>query len=146
MSLTATALCASPPPSIVSTFTRTLRSALIVDDSPVNRRIAGLLLKSCGYETDWASDSVDAIAKCVQTQFDVIIMDVILPGVDGLECTKYIRRHLVNVKNAVILGWSTVATWDECRRAGMDGMLPKPLDVESLRITLEHYSSHCRGL
>jgi CheY-like chemotaxis protein len=145
MSLTATALCVAPPQSTISTLTCNRKSALIVDDSPVNRKIAGLLLKSCGYETDWAGDGCDAIAKCIQRQFDVIIMDVILPGVDGLECTKYIRRHLANMKNAVILGWSTVATWDDCRLAGMDGMLPKPLDPESLRITLDHHCArYCR--
>lgn len=117
-----------------------LRHALVVDDSPVNRKIAGLHLRAFGFSVTFAHDGQEAISKCSSDRFDLILMDVVLPGLSGLEVAKLIRRKQpMRWRAPIILGWSTSATWQECKAAGMDGTLPKPLDAKALQMALMHF-------
>jgi CheY-like chemotaxis protein len=116
------------------------KSVLVVDDSPVNRNVATILLQNLGFSVAQASDASQAIEHCYHHQVDLIIMDVIMPGISGLECTKIIRKQQRHKHILIVLGWSTAASWQECKDAGMDGMLPKPLDPISLKKILAKFN------
>jgi CheY-like chemotaxis protein len=123
----------------VTALARKRKTVLIVDDSPVNRKIAAMHMRSLGYDVDLAIDANEALDKSDNQAFDVIIMDVQLPELTGLDCTLYIRWRDRHKKRPIIFGWSTTATREACINAGMDAILPKPLNVVSLCKSLAQF-------
>lgn len=117
---------------------------LIVDDHPANREILGLLLRALGCETEYASDGVDAVDAARHGAFDIILMDLRMPKMDGMEATRRIRQLPGPVAQVPILAVSAETRADNlapCRAAGMDGFLSKPVGqvelIEQLKLWLD---------
>jgi len=113
---------------------RVLR-VLVVDDVAMNRDIAGSFLERAGHEVTCAETGAAAIAAVASTDFDVVLMDVRMPEMDGLEATRRIRMLPGARADVPILALTAQAFTDqvnECLEAGMDGHLPKPFDLETL--------------
>jgi CheY-like chemotaxis protein/HPt (histidine-containing phosphotransfer) domain-containing protein len=117
---------------------RALR-VLVVDDVLMNRDIAGSFLRASGHEVVCVEGGAEAVAEAAITDFDVILMDVRMPEMDGLEATRRIRA-LEGVRGRVpIVALTAQAFLDqvtECRKAGMDDHLAKPFDPETLLATV----------
>jgi len=111
--------------------------ALLVEDSEPNILIAGTFLKELGYNYDVAKSGPEALSKFSVSHYDVIIMDVQMPGMDGLEASRQIRaiEKKENLKSTPILATTGNATENDqlfCTKAGMTDCLSKPFELEDL--------------
>ena len=112
-----------------------LLHVLVVDDVAMNRDIASSFLRAAGHQTNCAENGAQAIAAVAATDFDVVLMDVRMPEMDGLEATRRIRA-LEGPRGRVPIVAVTAQAFTEqvaeCRTAGMDGHLSKPYDPAQL--------------
>lgn len=117
---------------------------LVAEDNAVNQRVVLILLEKLGVKADLVADGSDAIAAVMGNRYDLVLMDVQMPGVDGLGATREIRRRLPLDCQPVIFGLTAHAATDYrdiCLSAGMNGYLTKPLDREKLGALIEQLSS-----
>jgi CheY-like chemotaxis protein len=106
---------------------------LVVDDNPLNLELALAVLAADGMHVEMAIDATEAAQRMVEFKPDLVLMDVQLPGVDGLTLTRQIKADPVN-RHVVVLAFTAYAMkGDEARmlEAGCDGYLSKPIDVGS---------------
>lgn len=126
--------------SMPSRFTGTV---LLVDDHPINRRLGCVLLAKLGVEVHEATNGALALQAFAARGFDLVLMDCIMPVMDGFEATRALRaqehaggRHTPVV--ALTAGSSTEDR-DRCLEAGMDDFLPKPLREDELVAMLRRH-------
>jgi CheY-like chemotaxis protein len=101
----------------------------------MNREIASSFLRAAGHEVTCVDGGAAAVAAVVTTDFDVVLMDVRMPEMDGLEATRRIRALEGRRGHVPIVALTAQAFTEqvaECRKAGMDSHLSKPFDPESL--------------
>ena len=109
-------------------------SILIVEDSELVRRLMTKLCEAMGFSVKTANDGSEALQLAKQEFFEVILMDIVMPGLDGLECTRSIRAlELYQQRRPRIVGISATASAQECLENGMDAFIPKPATHELLR-------------
>jgi CheY-like chemotaxis protein len=120
--------------------TQTARSGLrilLAEDNPVNALLARELLRRRGHSVEAVTTGEAAVASCATGRFDVVIMDVHMPGLDGIEATLRIRRAEAENGSGRIPIFALTADALEtgrraCLEAGMDGFLTKPVDPADL--------------
>lgn len=114
--------------------------ALVVDDHPVNRDLAATFMQALGFEVVCADDGRQAVEAMKSGWFDVVLMDLHMPVMDGLEATRAIRA-LAGARGQTPIVALTASASDEaieeCRRAGMNGHLAKPIRGEALAVALQ---------
>lgn len=113
---------------------------LLVDDSPINQRVGLRMLERLGYHPDVVANGAEAIAAVRRIHYDVVLMDIQMPEVDGLEATRAIRRlDLPDGQPRIIAMTAAATSADEarCRDAGMDDYVTKPVQLATLRAVLE---------
>jgi CheY-like chemotaxis protein/nitrogen-specific signal transduction histidine kinase len=128
---------------IVEEQHRHLRAVLLVEDNPTNQRVAQLYLERAGCEVAMASDGREALAALESRRFDIVLMDVQMPVMDGLEATRHIREREGSGPRTPIIALTANAMkqqMDECKASGMDDVLPKPIDREQLGTMLDRYA------
>ena len=123
---------------IVASTDYTGRRVLVVDDELVNREIVGAYLKKWGFEVDQAVDGRDCLRQFEPDKYDLIVMDLQMPELDGFEASKEIRKleQEVNQGRVSILALSASVmgeVWKKCESAGMNGYLSKPFETEELQ-------------
>ncbi len=128
----------------ISENRRTKKQILIVDDNAVNRAVATAILKKFGYNSDTAENGQNAIYKLKETRFDLVLMDLQMPVIDGFEATKEIRRSQSEVLNSqlpiiALTANALKGTREKCLAAGMDDYLIKPIKPESVLSTLNKW-------
>jgi CheY-like chemotaxis protein len=112
------------------------RRVLIVDDNDLNRLLGQKLLEREGHSVEVACDGGEALAMIARGAPDVVLMDLQMPGLDGLETTRELRRRGSAVPVIALTANAVQGDRERCLAAGMDGYLPKPLDLAALRATL----------
>ncbi len=113
---------------------------LVVEDNVVNSQVFGLLLKRMGYAAHFAADGPSALTQVESTLYDVIFMDVQMPGMDGLEVTRQIRSRLPKARQPRIIALTAHAMQgdqERCLAAGMNDYLSKPVQSPRLQTALE---------
>jgi signal transduction histidine kinase/CheY-like chemotaxis protein len=114
---------------------RTLR-ILLAEDNDVNRRVASRLLEKRGHIVLTAGDGVEALALLDKQEVDLVLMDVQMPVMDGLEAARAVRRNeTVTGRHLTIVAMTAFAMngdRERCLAAGMDGYLSKPIQTEEL--------------
>jgi PAS domain S-box-containing protein len=121
---------------------------LIVDDSPVNRELVGTLLGVFGHQLTEAPGGAEAVAAAAQGAFDLILMDLQMPGMDGLAATRAIRESCVlnRATPIVALSANILPTHLEAsRKAGMDDHIGKPIDTRELLTKVAHWTQAADG-
>jgi PAS domain S-box-containing protein len=123
---------------------------LMVEDNPTNRIVAMDLLGAVGLRADTAADGVDAVEMAKRRRYDLILMDMQMPRMDGLEATRQIRRLPGYASVAIVAMTANAfsADRDRCLEAGMNDHVAKPVDPERLFQTLlRHFrlSALCPG-
>ncbi|MDQ8185580.1 ATP-binding protein [Pelagicoccus sp. SDUM812002] len=117
---------------------------LIVEDNPINRRLAERMVKRFGHECDLAEDGVEALEVCERVEFDLILLDCQMPRMDGYEFARRFRGREAGRANQVrrtpIVALTANALQGDCElcfAAGMDGYLTKPLRRPLLKSAIE---------
>jgi signal transduction histidine kinase len=122
---------------------------LVVDDIAMNREVIGAFLRAAGHEAQFAESGVPAVRFANEQTFDLILMDVRMPVMDGLEATRRIRALGLPWNQVPILGVTANAFAEqvtECMQAGMDGHLPKPVSYTSLVDAITRFAKSPKAL
>jgi two-component system sensor histidine kinase/response regulator len=117
---------------------------LLVDDDELSRRMMELLLTGEGYNYDTASNGKEAISSVQSQSFDIVLMDLQMPIMDGFEATRKIRAWEAESGHTPIVALTAMLLDDEiqnCLSAGMDGCIEKPFNTEQLFQLIESYVS-----
>jgi signal transduction histidine kinase/DNA-binding response OmpR family regulator len=124
---------------------------LLVEDNLMNQRLALQVLRSLGYDADVAENGQQAVDAVLAKEYGVVLMDVHMPIMDGLQATRTICRQVPRHARPLIVGLTANALPGDremCLRAGMDEYLPKPMDHERLATLLlqaERRPGHGKG-
>ena len=112
---------------------------LIVEDNPINQKVASQMLKRLGYHSDWVDNGRKAVTACTQKSYDIIFMDIHMPELDGLQATREIRRLGLSRPPAIIALTADVLNDGRqvCLAAGMDDYLTKPIRIDGLQGAVE---------
>jgi len=108
---------------------------LLAEDHATNQRLALLTLERLGYRADVAANGLEALAALDRQAYDVILMDMQMPQMDGLEATRLIRGRGAGIRQPRIIAMTANVTKDDqqaCLDAGMNDYLAKPIRVEEL--------------
>ncbi len=109
---------------------------LLAEDNVVNQKLALRLLQQMGYRADVASNGIEAIECCARQPYDVVLMDVQMPEMDGLEATPAHRGALARrgQRPRIVAMTANAMQGDreECLAAGMDDYVTKPIRVDAL--------------
>ncbi len=139
-SATATATGTPPPPA-----QRPPLKILVTDDNLINQKVAARLLQQLGHAADIAPGGAEALAAIEQNSYDLVFMDVQMPGLDGLETTRRIRRFEAQSgrpRLSIIAMTANAMSGDreKCLDSGMDEYLAKPVRPESVQAMLEKFT------
>jgi twitching motility two-component system response regulator PilH len=117
---------------------------LIVDDSPTEQHVFFKALERHGYDTVVASDGEEALATAEQAQPEVIVMDVVMPGMNGFQATRRLSRNPATAEIPVVIvsakGQETDRIWG--LRQGAAQYLVKPVDIVDLVAAVEAALGH----
>jgi CheY-like chemotaxis protein len=119
---------------------------LVAEDDEMNQQMALMLLKRLGYKADSAANGKEVLEIVSEKQYDLILMDVQMPEMDGLEATRMIRLCL-NEQPVIIAMTANAMDGDReaCLKAGMEDYLSKPVNVDELMKTLETWAMEAKN-
>jgi signal transduction histidine kinase/ActR/RegA family two-component response regulator len=116
---------------------------LVAEDSPVNQTLIRVILTKQGYAITMANDGAEAVSAFNAGRFDLILMDMQMPNLDGLAATARIREQEAMVGGRIPIIALTANAFDEdrkrCLQAGMDDFLTKPFKLDELLVTIQRH-------
>ena len=117
------------------------RRVLLVEDDLVNRTIASFLLEDLGHQVEIAEDGVQAVEMAAAQAYDLILMDMQMPRMDGLEATRHIRSQALHGRPPIVAITANAFDQDRqaCIDAGMDDFVTKPIVPDLLREVLRKW-------
>ncbi len=137
------------PPTLVSTeaisgplfpYSSSNLTILLAEDNLINQQVAKLLLKKLGYQVDVANNGQEALLALAKSDYDVVLMDVEMPEMDGLTATEYIRRSRDQNERPWIIAvtaYSMEGDRERCLASGMNDYVSKPIRLEALQQALQ---------
>jgi CheY-like chemotaxis protein len=111
---------------------------LHIEDDPANRLLVRKLLKPAGFEIVEAADGLEGVRKATDGHYDLVLVDIAIPGLDGYEVTLRLRSEAA-LKDVPIVAITAEGSRDTSLSVGCDGFLQKPIDARSFVRTLEGY-------
>lgn len=111
---------------------------LHIEDDPANRLLVRKLLKPAGFEVVDAVDGLDGVRKATQGRYDLVLVDIAIPGLDGYEVTLRLRSE-DSLKDVPIVAITAEGSRNTSLSVGCDGFLQKPIDARSFVRTLEGF-------
>ena len=117
------------------------KTILIVEDEPKNMKLLRDLLQRFGYEILEASDGEEGVKSAGEKIPNLILMDIMMPKMDGLEATRIIKAN-TQTKQIPIIALTSYAMKGDRERtieAGYDGYIAKPIDIQEVLKTIEHF-------
>lgn len=142
---------AAPETMVAAPITQPPRALriLVAEDNKINQKIMLNLLTRLGYQADLVADGAQAVEAALRQTYDLILMDVQMPNLDGLEATRAIREYFSGLTQPQIFAVTAHGTTDDhakCTQAGMNGYLTKPLTKEVLSRTLAEVEQTVLGV
>lgn len=133
----------TPAPAATKAAYRILDRILVAEDNPANRAVLRMQLKVLGIDAHIAENGAEALAQWKAGGYGLILTDLNMPGMDGLELTRSIRAaELGTGKHLPIIAITALHQPEDlavCLQAGMDDTLPKPIELDSLRQMLQRW-------
>ncbi len=128
----------------LSRFENRQGKVLLVEDNPTNQQVALGVLQKLGVQADVAANGRDALSALETSPYDLVLMDVQMPVMDGFEATRRIRTHAAPVRNPAIpivamTAHAMQGDREKCIAAGMNDYLSKPIDFGELSATLRRW-------
>lgn len=116
---------------------------LVVDDEPINIMILRRMLERCGHGCATARSGAEAIEQAQAAPCDLVLMDISMPGMDGITAAGEIGRRLGAARPAVIAVTANVTAEQRraCDEAGFVGFVPKPVNLDVLRAALDRVAA-----
>lgn len=111
-------------------------SILVAEDNRINQRLIERMLARQGHQVTLVASELEAVTAVSQQSFDVILMDVQMPIMDGIEATRKIRESGNRVRIIAVTANAMSADHERCLAAGMDDYLSKPIQMRELAQTL----------
>ena len=138
------------PTPILTSPNRRL-STLVVEDEQINQQILQAILTKLGHRSTIAGDGYLALELLKKQQFDIVLMDVQMPKLDGIETTRIIRnsenfRHVRNIPIIALTAYAMAGDKDKCLEAGMNSYLAKPVDIKALEKRLKILTADSQNL
>ena len=120
---------------------RPLATVLLAEDNKTNQQIAVAMLTKRGHEVDVAETGVQALEMVIAKRYDVVLMDIQMPEMDGLEATRAIRamREFENLPIVACTAHALAEERERCKAAGMNGFLSKPFKPHELQEAVEQW-------
>ena len=115
---------------------------LLAEDNLINQKVASRMLQRLGYQADIANNGKEAVEAVRAHDYDVVLMDVHMPEMDGLEATTIIRSGNRRDRRPYIIALTAAAMPEDeekCMEAGMDDFITKPIRIPDLINVLERY-------
>lgn len=111
---------------------------LVVEDTPLNMELCNDLLEVAGFIVYEATDANEAIQQARQDKFDIILMDIQLPGMDGLTATKIIKEDSVNKDTPIVVltAYAMKGDKEKIEASGCDGYITKPINAKEFAQTV----------
>ena len=120
-----------------------LRHILVAEDNPVNQMVAKKILEKLGYTCEIAANGIECLKLLEEQTFVIILMDCMMPEMDGLEATRNIRASGANYANIPIVAFTASDQSEDqqkCLDAGMNDYMPKPANIERLTQILKEWA------
>jgi len=124
---------------------------LLAEDNRVNQQVGLLMLEQLGYRADAVANGLEVMQSLRRQPYDVVLMDVQMPEIDGLTATRQICQAWSPGQRPQIIAMTAYATngyWEQCLEAGMDNYISKPIEIEKLVQALSQCQRRelkCRG-
>jgi CheY-like chemotaxis protein len=115
---------------------------LLAEDNVASQKVALQMLKRLGYRADVAANGIEALQALERQSYDVVLMDLRMPEMDGLEATRIIRQRWLDSgpKVIAITAYALEGDREKCLEAGMDGYIAKPVKMDELAEMLKKYA------
>jgi CheY-like chemotaxis protein len=117
------------------------KTILVIEDNPLNMKLVRSILARGNYSVLEAADAETGMLLAREKQPDAILMDIQLPGIDGLSATRILKSD-PRCKNTIIIAITSYAMENDDKKAydaGCDGYITKPIDIHSFLETMEQY-------
>ncbi|MCX6595660.1 MAG: ATP-binding protein [Acidobacteria bacterium] len=131
-------------PSLPAFQSNAPRRLLLAEDNLVNRKVVQTMLTRLGCEVEVVANGIEAVEKCLGNRYDLVLMDVHMPSMDGLEATERIRSAQPDLARCPIIAITASSMPEDrerCLAAGMDDLLAKPVDFERLSAMLDRFAA-----
>lgn len=120
---------------------------LLVEDNPISQNVEIKLLKSVGYEVDAVSSGEEAIRATATGRYDIVLMDIEMPGMNGLTATQKIRELETEAKHIPVIAvtaHSSMKDREKCLAAGLNDYIAKPISINFLKMTIDQWINQKR--
>ena len=114
---------------------------LIAEDNPSNQKLITILLQKMGLEVTLTDDEQGAVEKCTSETFDLILMDMQMPNMNGYEATRQLRSQGISTPVIAVTANAMMGDEEKCLEAGCDGYISKPIDRTKLTEIIGQYLS-----
>ena len=137
-----------PPPAASGPHEGHVPRILLAEDNPMNQKLAVRLLDKLGYMTEVVGNGQEAVDAVMAGGVDIVLMDVQMPELDGLEATRRIRAQAPTPRPWIVAMTANAMDGDReaCLAAGMDGYISKPIRPEALAEALAAASADRTGV
>jgi CheY-like chemotaxis protein len=115
------------------------RLVLVAEDDAVVRMVVVKYLSKLGFVAHTAEDGQEAALMAKKIPYCLILMDILMPKMDGIAATAEIRKHEREGRRTPIVALTSTANKDDCVAAGMDDFLSKPITMEQLQSAIERW-------
>lgn len=106
-----------------------MKKALVVEDNPINMELVIEILTANGFSADEAVNGEEAVARVEDKAYDIVLMDIELPGMDGVEATRLIKKRHIDLPVIALTSYAMKGDRDRFLAAGFDDYVSKPLDM-----------------
>lgn len=125
---------------------RSSLNILIAEDNPVNQKVACVMLQRLGHRSDLAANGQEVLRALEKQAYDLVLMDIQMPEMDGIEATRHIRRRWpLGPKIIAVTSFDPEFCREQCYSAGVDDFINKPIRMNELDAVIERNMSLSRS-